>query len=63
VEDDNLGSKIKLINKGRGINNSEYNAIISACIESQDKGLEPLSNNSINKIKNIINGEWFVFVK
>ena len=61
-DDDNLEYKIDLLNRGKGINDREYKAILRACIESQDKDLYPLADKCINRIKNIINGEWFVFV-
>ena len=57
-----FNSKIKLLEKGRGINDKESEIIINSCIEAQDNNLYPLSNNCIQKIKNQINGEWLVFV-
>ena len=59
---DYSNSKIDILEKGRGINDKESHIIINSCIEAQNKNLNPLSNNCIQKIKNQINGEWFVFV-
>ena len=56
-------SKIKLISRGQGISEKEYDAIVSSCIQIQDtKRPPPLSFICINKIKEKIGGEWFVFV-
>ena len=56
-------SKIKLISRGNGINDNEYNIITSSCIKIQDsKAPLPLSIKCIQKIKEKIGGEWFVFV-
>ena len=56
-------SKIKLISRGSEINDNEYNIIISICIKIQDsKASLPLSIKCIQKIKEKIGGEWFVFV-
>ena len=57
-------SKIKLISKGKGINEKEYDVIVSTCIKIQDsKASPPLSIKCINKIKEKIGGEWLVFVR
>ena len=57
-------SKIKLISKGKGINEKEYDIIVSTCIKIQDsKASPPLSIKWINKIKEKIGGEWLVFVR
>ena len=57
-------SKIKLISKGKGINEKEYDIIVSTCIKIQDsKASPPLSIKCINKIKEKIGGEWLVFVR
>ena len=61
-EDDNINSKIKLLSKGRRMKDNEYYSIISACIECYDKKLCPLHEQCIKKIKDMIKGEWFVFV-
>ena len=56
-------SKIKLISRGKGINDKEYDVIVSSCIQIQDsKAPLPLSIKCINKIKEQIGGEWFVLV-
>jgi serine/threonine protein kinase len=61
-EDDNINSKIKLLSKGRKMKDNEYYSIISACIECYDKKLIPLPEQCIKKIKDMIKGEWFVFI-
>ena len=55
-------SKIKLISRGIGLNEKEFDIIIESCIEIQDsKAALPLSIKCITKIKEQIGGEWFVF--
>ena len=61
-DNDNFDSKIKLLDRGRGINNDEYEVIIKACIESKYNNLYQLSDYCLKKIKKKLNGEWFVFV-
>ena len=57
-------SKIKLISKGSGINQKEFDVIVSSCIKIQDsKTQPPFSIKCIQKIKEKIGGEWFVFVR
>ncbi len=50
-DNDNFDSKIKLLDRGRGINNDEYEVIIKACIESKDNNLYQLSDYCLKKIK------------
>ena len=58
-----INSKIKLISRGNGINENEYNIIVSSCIKIQDsKAALPLSIKCIKAIKDQIGGEWLVFV-
>ena len=60
---ENYESKIQLINKGKEIKDNEYQIIIKSCIEAKDnKNLYPLSQHCADKIKNQINGQWFVLV-
>ena len=61
-QNDNFESKIKLYERGQGINDKEYEIIIKICIETQDNNLGFISNECNNKIKNILNGLWFVFI-
>ena len=55
-------SKVELLEKGSGINDKETQIIINSCIEVQDNNLTPISNNCIQKIKNQIKREWFIFI-
>ena len=56
-------SKIKIISKGKGINEKECNTITSICIEIKNSKISPpLSIKCVNKIKEKIGGEWLVFV-
>ena len=58
----NYESKINLLSRGRNINNHEYQTIIEACIESQEKNLIPLAQRILEKIKSKLKGEFFVFI-
>lgn len=59
---DDFLSKIELLQRGNGINDKEYQIIVEACIETQDKNPLPISVMCMDKIKNQLKGEWFVFV-
>ena len=54
--------KIEVKSRGNGINDKEYNDITASCMEVQDKNIIPMSSMCIKKIKEKINGEWYVFV-
>ena len=54
--------KLQVFAKGQGIDQNEYNAIISGCSMAYTMKATPMSNNAIKNIKNSIRGEWFVFV-
>ena len=54
--------KLQIFAKGQGIDQNEYNAIISGCTMAYTMKATPMSNNAIKNIKNSIRGEWFVFV-
>ena len=54
--------RVQVISRGNGISESEYQAISSACIAAQDSRSPHLSNVCIQKIKEKIRGEWYVFV-
>ena len=62
ANDKKFESKINLINRGRNINDHEYQTIIEACIESQDNNLLPLAQKCLENIKSKLQGQWFVFV-
>ena len=57
-----FGKGVEIISRGRGINDNEYQAITSACIEVKDNGRIPLSGLCIKKIQEKIRGEWFAYV-
>ena len=52
----------KLISRGQGIDNNEFNAIISSASNAFNARMNPLSNAVVRLIKQMIGGEWFVFV-
>ena len=54
--------KFQQFARGQGIDNNEYNAIISGCTNAFMMKANPLSNACVKNIKNMIRGEWFVFV-
>ena len=54
--------KLQLFAKGDGIDQNEYNGIIQGCTMAYNMKTNPLSNASVKNIKNLIRGEWFVFV-
>ena len=53
---------VEVVSRGNGINDKEYNDITSSCIEVNDKHIIPMSTMCIKKIKEKLNGEWYVFV-
>jgi len=58
-----FGNGIELVSRGKGINESEYQAITSACINAKDNFKDPpLSGLCIKKIQEKIRGEWFAYV-
>ena len=57
-----INSKVKLVSRGNGINDVDYREITNACVEVQDSRAIPMSQKCIDKIKNKIGGEWYVFV-
>ena len=46
-----FGKNVEIISRGKGINENEYQAITSACIEVKEKGRIPLSGLCIKKIQ------------
>ena len=58
----NLESKINLLYRGTGINDFEYQNIISACIEFLDNNINPTSFACLQKLERITRGKWFVLV-
>ena len=54
--------EINLLERGRNINDFEYNGIINSCLDVIKNSQSPYSFNCINKIKKKLRGEWFVFV-
>ena len=52
----------KLIARGQGIDDNEYNAIITSATNAFNARMNPLSTGTVNLIKQMIGGEWFVFV-
>ncbi len=55
-------SKVQVISRGNGINDIDYREITNACVEVQDSRAFPMSQKCIDKIKQKIRGEWYVFV-
>jgi len=58
----NQQPKLQILNRGKGIDQNEYNAVISGCTMAYNMKANPMSNACVQNIKNIINGEWFVFI-
>jgi hypothetical protein len=54
--------KIQVISRGNGISEKEFQDITNACIEVQDSRAVPMANKCIQKIKQKVRGEWYVFV-
>ena len=54
--------KLQIFARGQGIDQNEYNAIVSGCTMAYNMKANPMSNAAIKNIKNSIRGEWFVFV-
>ena len=52
----------RLIKKGKGIDNKEYNIIIHSAYESLKAKEDPLSQGVIKRIKTKIKGEWMIVV-
>jgi len=52
----------KLLSRGQGIDDNEYKAIISSASNAFNARMNPLSNAVARLIKQMIGGEWFVFV-
>ena len=52
----------KLLARGQGIDNNEYNAIITSATSAFNARMNPLSTGTVSIIKQMIGGEWFVFV-
>ena len=55
-------SKIELIDKGKLINDHEYQIITKCCSEVIDSFIYPFALHCVKKIENQLNGKWFVFV-
>lgn len=47
---------------GNGIDQNEYNSIITSATNAYRMRATPLSTGTSNNIKSMIGGEWFVFV-
>ena len=59
---DNQKYKIELHDRGRNINNDEYNCIIETCLDIlKQKSGSSISRICANEIRKKIKGEWFVF--
>ena len=54
--------QIKEISIGSGIDSTEKNAIMQAAYNAYTNKLKPISSGVSNYIKQMIGGEWFVFV-
>ena len=54
--------EINLLERGRNINDFEYDGIINSCLDVIKNSKPPYSINCINEIKNKLRGEWLVFV-
>jgi serine/threonine protein kinase len=55
-------SKIELLERGSGITDNAYRAIIESCIEVQDSNKRPMAQECIDRIKRKLDGEWLVFI-
>ena len=53
---------VQILSRGSGISDRDCQEITSACIEAQEKQLAPLANVCIQKIKEKLRGDWYVFV-
>lgn len=51
----------KLLARGNGIDDREYNCIIKAASQGLSKRADPLSDEVVKIIKRNIGGEWFAF--
>ena len=55
--------KIELIQRGRNLNDYEYNCIINTCLDIfKSNENPPISTLCTTEIRNKLGGEWFVFV-
>ena len=54
--------KFQQFSVGSGIDNKEYNCIISSAINAYMSNNYPMSTATSANIKKMIGGEWFVFV-
>jgi len=55
--------KIQLLQRGRNINDFEYNCIINTCLDILKANQNPpISSLCTTEIRNKLRGEWFVFV-
>ena len=54
--------KLQVFARGNGIDQNEYNGIIQGCTMAYNAKTTPLSNACVQNIKQILRGEWFVFV-
>ena len=55
--------KIELIQRGRNLNDYEYNCIINTCLDIfKSNQNPPISSLCTTEIRNKLGGEWFVFV-
>ena len=52
----------KLLGRGQGIDQREYDAITKAAMNAYMMRMNPLSGGTSTGIKQMIGGEWFVFV-
>ena len=52
----------QLIRQGPGIDNTEFQTIVSSAQRALYDKMSPLSTGVANMIKNKIGGEWFVFI-
>ena len=52
----------KLFSRGHGISEQEFNAITTSALNAYRMHMNPLSSGTANGIKQMIGGEWFVFV-
>ena len=61
-KNNNFLSKIQLFNRGKAINDREYEIIINNCVETQDNNCGPLSTICNDKLRNNLGGIWLVFI-
>ena len=64
INNDNSLNKInyRLIRCGKKFNNNDVNIIINSSNEELKRGSDPLSKCIIQRIKNLLGGNWVVFV-